>query len=78
MPGAGQPFHGVAGRSTGCPRESNTEISKAVDAPALKARFAESSFVPAKSDPEQFKDLLREDLKKIGKASKEADIKIDF
>jgi tripartite-type tricarboxylate transporter receptor subunit TctC len=56
----------------------NAEISEAVDAPGLKAKFAELSFVPAKSDPEQFKDLIREDLKKIGKAVKEADIKIDF
>jgi tripartite-type tricarboxylate transporter receptor subunit TctC len=56
----------------------NAEISKVVDTPALKARFAELSFVPAKSDPEQFKALIREDLKRIGQAVKEANIKIDF
>ena len=43
----------------------------------LKAKFAELSFVPAKSNPEQFKKLIREDLSKIGQAVKEANIKID-
>ena len=56
----------------------NAEIAKAVDAPALKARFAELSFIPAKSDPAQFRQLIREDLSKIGKAVKEANIQIDF
>jgi tripartite-type tricarboxylate transporter receptor subunit TctC len=55
----------------------NAEIAKAVDTPALKAKFAELSFVPAKSNPEQFKKLIREDLAKIGQAVKEANIKID-
>ena len=55
----------------------NAEIAKAVDAPALKAKFAELSFVPTKSNPEQFKKLIREDLSKIGQAVKEANIKID-
>lgn len=56
----------------------NAEIAKAVDAPALKARFAELSFIPARSDPAQFRQLIREDLSKIGKAVKEANIRIDF
>jgi len=56
----------------------NAEIAKAVDAPALKAKFAELSFVPTKSNPEQFKKLIREDLSKIGQAVKDANIKIDF
>jgi len=55
----------------------NAEIAKAVDTPALMAKFAELSFVPAKSNPEQFKKLIREDLSKIGQAVKEANIKID-
>jgi tripartite-type tricarboxylate transporter receptor subunit TctC len=54
----------------------NAEIAKAVDTPALKAKFAELSFVPSKSTPEQFKKLIREDLTKIGQAVKEANIKI--
>ncbi|RRH85633.1 tripartite tricarboxylate transporter substrate binding protein [Variovorax beijingensis] len=56
----------------------NAEIAKAVGAPALKARFAELSFIPARSDPAQFRQLIREDLSKIGKAVKEANIRIDF
>jgi tripartite-type tricarboxylate transporter receptor subunit TctC len=56
----------------------NAEIAKAIDAPALKARFAELSFIPAKSDPAQFRQLIRDDLSKIGKAVKEANIQIDF
>jgi tripartite-type tricarboxylate transporter receptor subunit TctC len=56
----------------------NTEISKAVENPALKAKFAELSFVPTKSTPEQFQKLIRDDLVKIGKAVKEANIQIDF
>jgi tripartite-type tricarboxylate transporter receptor subunit TctC len=55
----------------------NAEIAKAVDTPALKAKFAELSFVPAKGNSEQFKKLIREDLSKIGQAVKEANIKID-
>jgi tripartite-type tricarboxylate transporter receptor subunit TctC len=55
----------------------NAEIAKAVDTPALKLKFAEMSFVPTKSNPEQFKKLIRDDLAKIGQAVKEAKIKID-
>ena len=56
----------------------NAEIAKAVDAPALKSKFAELSFVPTKSSPEQFKKMIREDLVKIGKSVKDANIKIEF
>lgn len=55
----------------------NAEIAKAVDTPALKAKFTELSFVPAKANPEQFRKLIREDLSRIGQAVKEANIKID-
>ncbi|AGU49154.1 putative Bug-like extra cytoplasmic solute receptor, TTT family [Variovorax paradoxus B4] len=56
----------------------NAEIGKAVQAPSLKARFAEMSFVPARSTPAEFKQLISEDLVKIGKAVKDAGIRIDF
>jgi tripartite-type tricarboxylate transporter receptor subunit TctC len=56
----------------------NAEITKAVDAPALKAKFAELSLVATKSAPEQFRKLIREDLTKIDKAVKDANIQIDF
>ncbi|MBD9667725.1 tripartite tricarboxylate transporter substrate binding protein [Variovorax sp. VRV01] len=56
----------------------NAEIAKAVDTPALKAKFAELSFIAARSNPAQFRELIREDLSKIGQAVKEANIRIDF
>ncbi|MEJ8851522.1 tripartite tricarboxylate transporter substrate binding protein [Variovorax rhizosphaerae] len=56
----------------------NAEIAKAVESPALKAKFDELSFIANKSNPEQFRQLIREDLVKIGKAVKEASIQIDF
>ncbi|WPH12822.1 Bug family tripartite tricarboxylate transporter substrate binding protein [Variovorax paradoxus] len=56
----------------------NAEIGKAVQAPSLKAKFAEMSFVPTQSTPAQFKQLIAEDLVKIGKAVKDAGIRIDF
>lgn len=56
----------------------NAEIAKAVEAPSLKAKFADLSFVPAKSSPAQFKQLIADDLLKIGKAVKDAGIRIDF
>ena len=56
----------------------NLEISKAVDVPTVKERFAEISFIPNKTTPEQFKSLIQDDLKKIGKIVKDAKIKIDI
>lgn len=56
----------------------NLEISKAVDSPPVKAKFAEISFVPNKSTAEQFKVLIKDDLKKIGKIVKDAKIQIDI
>ncbi|KQP09129.1 ABC transporter substrate-binding protein [Pseudorhodoferax sp. Leaf265] len=56
----------------------NAEIGKAVQVPALKAKFAELSFVPTQSTPAEFRQLIADDLKKIGKAVKEAGIRIDF
>ena len=56
----------------------NAEIGKAVQVPSLKAKFADLSFVPTQSTPAQFKQLIAEDLAKIGKAVKEAGIRIDF
>ncbi|MEJ1170387.1 Bug family tripartite tricarboxylate transporter substrate binding protein [Variovorax sp. CCNWLW235] len=68
---------GPAGMPEAVTNRLNSEIAKAVDTPALKAKFAELSFVPAKSNPEQFRKLIREDLSKIGQAVKEANIRID-
>lgn len=56
----------------------NAEIGKAVQAPSLKAKFADLSFVPTQSTPAQFKQLIADDLAKIGKAVREAGIRIEF
>jgi len=68
---------GPAGMPEAVTNRLNSEIAKAVDTPALKAKFTELSFVPAKSNPEQFRKLIREDLSKIGQAVKEANIRVD-
>lgn len=68
---------GPAGLPADITHRLNTEISKAVEAPSLKSRFAELSFVPAKSSPAQFRKLIADDLNKIGKAVREAGIRID-
>lgn len=69
---------GPANMPTAVTVRLNAEISKAVEVPALKAKFAELSFIPTRSDPEQFRKLIRDDLSKIGKAVKEANIRIEF
>jgi tripartite-type tricarboxylate transporter receptor subunit TctC len=56
----------------------NAEMSKAVESTTLKEKFADLSFVPNKSTPEQFKTLIKDDLKKIGKIVKDAKIQIDL
>ena len=56
----------------------NAEITKAVEAPSLKTKFTELSFIPTKSSPTQFRQLITDDLLKIGKAVKEAGIRVDF
>lgn len=69
---------GPAGLPAAITERLNAEIGKAVQAPSLKAKFADLSFVPTQSTPAQFKQLITEDLAKIGKAVKEANIRIDF
>ena len=69
---------GPANLPTAVTERLNAEISRAVEAPSLKAKFAELSFIPTKSNPEQFRKLIRDDLSKIGKAVKDAKIQIDF
>lgn len=56
----------------------NAEITKVLEAPSLKAKFSELSFVPTQATPAQFKQLVADDLVKIGKAVREAGIRIDF
>jgi tripartite-type tricarboxylate transporter receptor subunit TctC len=56
----------------------NAELAIAVDAPNVKTRFSDLSFIANKSTPEQFKAHIKEDLIKIGKIVKDAKIQIDL
>lgn len=69
---------GPANMPTEVTNKLNAEIAKAVEVPSLKAKFAELSFVPTTSSPAQFRQLIADDLLKIGKAVQEAGIRIDF
>ena len=68
---------GAAGMPKAVVDRLNIEIGKAVQTENLKTRFAEMSFVPAQATPDQFRALISADLATIGKAVKEADIRID-
>ena len=68
---------GPAGLPADITHKLNTEIAKAVEAPSLKSKFAELSFVPTQSTAAQFKALIADDMAKIGKAVKQAGIRID-
>ncbi|MEJ8292344.1 tripartite tricarboxylate transporter substrate binding protein [Delftia tsuruhatensis] len=69
---------GPAGLPAEVTERLNAEIGKAVQAASLQAKFADMSFVPTQSTPAQFRQLIAEDLARIGKAVKEAGIRIDF
>lgn len=69
---------GPAGLPAEVTERLNAEIGKAVQVASLQAKFADMSFVPTRSTPAQFRQLIADDLTKIGKAVKEAGIRIDF
>jgi len=56
----------------------NAEVGKAVQSPALKSKFADLSFVATQSTPAQFGQFIHDDITKIGKAVKDAGIRIEF
>lgn len=68
---------GPAGLPASVTDRLNAEIRKAVQAATLQAKFAEMSFVPALSTPSEFRQMIADDLANIGKAVKEAGIRID-
>lgn len=69
---------GPAGMPKDVTQRLNAEIRKAVQVASMKAKFDELSFVPTQSTPEEFRQLIKQDLAKIGKAVKDAGIRIDF
>jgi tripartite-type tricarboxylate transporter receptor subunit TctC len=53
------------------------EVSRALDAPDVKARFAARGAVPKPSTPEQFDEFVRAEAVKLGKVVRAAAIKVD-
>lgn len=55
----------------------NTAVSKAVQSPHVKARFADLSFDAAPNTPEQFDRIIKEEIRRVGEVVKAANIRID-
>jgi tripartite-type tricarboxylate transporter receptor subunit TctC len=55
----------------------NAAVAKAVQAPAAKARFADLSFEAVENTPAQFAALIDDEIKRVGKVVKAANIRID-
>jgi tripartite-type tricarboxylate transporter receptor subunit TctC len=53
------------------------EVSRVLDAPDVKARFAARGAVPKPSAPEQFDEFVRAEAVKLGKVVKAAAIRVD-
>ncbi|ODS75420.1 MAG: ABC transporter substrate-binding protein [Bordetella sp. SCN 67-23] len=69
---------GPAGMPADVVATLNREVARAVGTAGLKARFNDLSFVPTQSSPEEFRAMIRQDIVSIGKAVKEANIRISF
>jgi tripartite-type tricarboxylate transporter receptor subunit TctC len=55
----------------------NQAVAKAVQAPTLRARFADLSFETSENTPAQFTRLIEEEIKRVGLVVKAANIRID-
>ena len=55
----------------------HAELVKIVRSPEFTEKFAELGVIPVGSSPEQFADMLREDVAKWSKIVKEHNIKPD-
>jgi len=69
---------GPAGMPADVVATLNREVARAVGTAGVKARFNDLSFVPTQSSPEEFRAMIRQDIVSIGKAVKEANIRISF
>ena len=65
----------------GTPREVvdklNAAVHKAVQSPHVKTRFADLSFETVDNTPEQFNKLIQEEIRRVGKIVKAANIRIE-
>ena len=55
----------------------NAAVAKAVQAPNVKARFAELSFETTPNTPAQFTRVIQEEIRRVGEVVKAANIRID-
>lgn len=55
----------------------NAAVAKAVQAPAVKARFADLSFEATTITPAQFANVIQQEIRKVGEIVKAAKIRID-
>lgn len=55
----------------------NAAVSKAVQSPHVKTRFADLSFETAPNSPEQFRRIIKDEIRRVGEVVKAANIRID-
>ncbi len=55
----------------------NAAVAKAVQSPHVKARFAELSFEVSENTPAQFAALIEDEIRRVGKVIKTANIRIE-
>ena len=55
----------------------NAAVAKAVQSPTVKARFAELSFEVSENTPTQFAALIEDEIRRVGKVIKTANIRIE-
>ena len=55
----------------------NAAVAKAVQSPHVKARFAELSFEVSENTPAQFTALIEDEIRRVGKVIKTANIRIE-
>jgi tripartite-type tricarboxylate transporter receptor subunit TctC len=55
----------------------NAAVTKAVQSPGAKARFAELSFEVSENTPAQFAALIEDEIRRVGKVIKTANIRIE-
>ena len=68
---------GPAGTPKDVVDKLNAAVAKAVQAPHVKARFADLSFETTENSPAQFAKLIQEEIRRVGVVIKAANIRID-
>ncbi len=58
-------------------KKRNAEFNKALQQPDLRKRLGDEGADPLGGTPEQFADLIRDDIVRWGKAVRESGVRID-